>query len=159
MRRSHLVLALLIAPLAASPGCGKSGNTVWVTGKLLKGGTVYVPPKDRTVNVTFVGLEIQDSSGKTSQSGEQFWAEVDQAKGTFTVPGTDRQGIPPGKYRVAVTQKMTREAFSAANPKPKKDVNRETDLLKDRFGAGTSPIVREVKSSGELVVDLDKPTD
>lgn len=29
---------------------------------------------------------------------------------TFTVPGPDGRGIPPGKYRVSVTQKLKREA-------------------------------------------------
>jgi hypothetical protein len=159
MRRLHLVLALLSAAFVASPGCGEPSNVVWVKGKLQKGGTAYVPPKDQVVTVTFVGLEIQDNSGKAIQAAEPFQAEVDQDSGTFSVPGTEGRGIPPGKYRVAVTQKMTREAYNAANPKPKKRVNRETDMLANRFGLDTSPIIREVKSSGEWTIDLDHPAD
>jgi hypothetical protein len=161
MRPSRLVLALLLVPLAASPGCGGRGNTVWVTGKLLKGGAQYVPPKDQVVYVTFVALEVKDESGKTVQSGEAYAANLDQAKGTFSVPGPEGRGIPPGKYRIAVTQKMEREAFNAAKPpsKTKKRVDRETDTLADRFGLGTSPIVREVNTSQELTIDLDRPTE
>jgi hypothetical protein len=161
MTRLRLILAMIIAPLVVSPGCGESTNHVWVTGKLLKGGASYAPPKDQQVYVTLVGLEIQDKSGNTIKSGEPFWAEVDQESGTFFVPGTDGQGIPPGKYRVAVTQKMEREAFNAKKPDPKKraKLDREADLLANRFGVGTSPIIREVKTRGELVIDLDRPTE
>jgi hypothetical protein len=161
MTRIQLILALLIAPLVACAGCGESTNHVWVTGKLLKGGATYVPPKDQLVYVTLVGLEIQDQSGKTVQSGQPFWAEVDQESGTFVVPGTEGQGIPPGRYRVAVTQKIEREALNATKSQQKKGapVNRETDMLANRFGMGTSPIIREVKTRGELVIDLDHPTE
>ena len=163
MRRSHVVLALLIVPLVASPGCGGRGNAVWVTGKLLKGGTQYIPPKDQLVHVTFVALEIEDDAGKTIQSGEPYAAEIDQANGTFSVSGPQGQGIPPGKYRVAVTQKMKREAFDAANPRPtksaRKRVDREADMLEDRFGIGTSPIIREMNQSQDLSIDLDRPTE
>jgi len=158
IRSNHFVLALLIVPVLASAGCGESSNGVWVTGKVLKGGAPYVPPQGQVVYVTFVGLEIQDGSGKTIPSGEPFQAEVDQANATFSVPGAAGRGIPPGKYRVAVTQKMTREAFDAANPRrPKKGVDRETDMLAHRFGLETSPIIREIKSSCNLTIDLEKP--
>ena len=158
MRRSHLLLAFLIAPLAGSLGCS-GGNTVWITGKLLKGGTPYAPPQDQLVTVAFVALEVQDPSGKTVQSGEPYLAEYDPAGGTFTVPGPDRQGIPPGKYRVAVTQRMKREALDALKQGTKKRVNRETDMLADRFGLTTSPILREVKTSQEVTIDLDRPSE
>jgi hypothetical protein len=160
MPRSNWVHALLTAALVACAGCGDAGNNVWVKGKLLKGGTAYVPPKDQVVTVTFVGLEIQDNSGKPIQAAEPFQAEVDQESGIFSVPGTEGRGIPPGKYRVAVTQKLMREAYNAANPKkPKRGVNRETDLLANRFGLDTSPIIREVKSSGDWTIDLDHPAE
>jgi len=157
----HLVVSIGITLLAASQGCGERTNTVWVSGKLLKGGVKYVPPEGQLVSVTFVGLEIEDNSGKTVQGSEPFWAEVDQTSGTFRVPGPQGQGIPPGKYRVAVTQKMLREAYDAKpHPPPKRSLNRvdrESDMLKGRFGLAHSPIIREVKTSGELIIDLDRP--
>ncbi len=158
MRRSHLVPVLLIALQIVSSGCG-NGNKAWVTGKLLKGGSKYVPPKDQLVNVTLVCLELHDASGNKVASSEPYWAEVDQANGTFAVPGNEGQGIPFGKYRVAITQKMTREAFNTASQRSKKTLDRETDMLSNRFGLGNSPIVRDVTSSCELAIDLDKPAD
>jgi hypothetical protein len=157
MRHRCLGLALLTALLFSCPGCG-SGNNIWVTGKLLKGGTQYSPPKDQLVSVTFVALEVQDESGKTVKSGEPYLAELDQSSGTFSVPGPERQGIPPGKYRVAVTQRLTREAFGALKQRPKKGVDRETDTLENKFGVTTSPIIVEVKKSEEVTIDLDRPT-
>jgi hypothetical protein len=159
MRRSHLVLAFLIAPLAVSPGCG-GGNTIWVTGKLLKGGTPYVPPKDQLVTITFISLEVQDPSGKAVQGGDAYQAEYDPANGTFSVPGPERHGIPPGKYRVAVTQKFTREAFEAAKEKiKKKGFDRETDMLENKYGPSTSPFIVQVNRSQEATIDLDRPTE
>jgi hypothetical protein len=161
MRRSHLLLAFLIAPLVASPGCG-GGNGVWITGKLLKGGTLYAPPKDQLVTITFVAIETQDPSGKKLQGGDPYLADYDPESGTFSVPGPDRRGIPPGKYRVAVTQKLIREAFDAANKnqktKAKKRVDRDTDTLGNRFGISNSPITVQVTQSEDVNIDLDQST-
>jgi hypothetical protein len=161
MPRSCIFLAFLTAPLLLLWGCG-SDNSVWVTGKLVKGGAKYDPPAGQVVYVTFVGLETKDASGKSLPGGDQYMAELDQATGTFSVPGRERRGIPPGKYRIAVTQKMTRETFDALNPQSKKGakrVDRETDTLGDQFGLDKSPIVREVLASSNLTIDLDQPTD
>jgi hypothetical protein len=155
------VFTLLMASLLTHPGCSGS-NTVWVTGKLIKAGAGYAPPAGQIVYITFVALEVKDDSGKVLPGGDPFMAEVDQATGTFTVPGKERRGIPPGKYRIAVTQKMTRETFDATKPPPKKrtkGVDRETDTLANRFGLENSPIVREVDGSREITIDLDRPTE
>jgi hypothetical protein len=158
MRRFRLVLALWIASLFLSSGCGDAGNTIWVTGNLLKGGAKYEPPADQLVSVTFVALEVKDKDGKQVGSNEPYLADYDPADGSFSVRGVDGKGIPPGKYRIAVTQKMRREAFDAANPKPKrKGPNRETDTLNNKFGLDTSPITREIPKSTRLEIDLDKP--
>jgi hypothetical protein len=66
--------------------------------------------------------------------------------------------IPPGKYRIAVTQKWTREAFDPSKKQGKKRADRETDMLANKFGMATSPIVVEVKQSQNVTIDLDHPT-
>jgi len=66
MRPSPRFLPLILGILIACPGCGE-GDTIWVTGKLLKGGTRYEPPIGQLLTVTFVALELKDSSGKTIQ--------------------------------------------------------------------------------------------
>jgi hypothetical protein len=162
MRYRHPLLAVLIGVLAGSPGCGGPGNGVWVTGKLLKGGAKYTPPEDQVVSVTFVPLEVQDASGKTTKGGDIYAAEFNDSESTFEVPGPDRRGIPPGKYRVAVTQKLKREAYDAARqkaPRGKKPPSREADMLADRFGTSTSPLIVQVNRSEEVTVDMDRPTE
>jgi hypothetical protein len=149
----------LIAPLLASPGCGGSGDAIWVTGKLLKGGTRYVAPEDQTVNVTFVSIETRDGSGKTIPGGEPYLADFDEANATFTVPGPDGRGIPAGKYRVSVVQKIKRVALEKLKVEKKLRIDRETDMLKNAFGPDRSPIVRELTASCDLAIDLDRPGD
>ncbi len=160
MTKTLAALILSLTGLSLMGGCGGSSNAVWVEGKLLKGGQPYRAPEGQVVSVTFVGMEIQDPSGKLSTSPEPFDADYDDATAEFRVPGREGRGIPPGKYRVAVTQKMLREAFEAAKPKAKPGqppITRETDFLEDKFGPKTSPIIQEVRVSSEVVIDLDKP--
>ena len=160
MIRTHArAFALLALTTLALAGCGSSGNKVVAKGQLLKGGSPYAPPRENLVHVTLVALDVVDDAGK-KQNGEAYAADVDQETGAFTVKGSDGLGVAPGKYRVAVTQKLTREAFNAANAKGgklPKGADRDADTLMDKFGLGSSPITREVRPGEELVVDLDKP--
>jgi hypothetical protein len=157
MRQAFRTLAFLAVPLLA-PGCGSS-DTVRVDVKLLKGGAAYTPPEGQRIGVTLYAMQVTEGSGKTVPVGEPFQAVRNPAEATFSVPGPDGRGIPPGKYRVAVTQKMTREAFEAAKLPLKKAVTRETDMLADRFAPESSPIIREIKGPQELLIDIDRPAD
>lgn len=151
MRRITRALVLLIAPFVAA-ACGTS-DTVSVTGKLLKGGAAYAAPEGQRVGITF--YTMTEAGGP--RGSEPYAAQWNPADGTFTVPGRDGRGIPPGKYRVSIVRKWKRDALP--EPKnPKKPVDRDTDLLKNLYGPETSPIVREVQSSSEMVIDLDRPT-
>ncbi len=157
MRRRDFALVLWLVPLAALSGCG-SGETVRASGKLIKGGGPYAAPSDQSVRVTLVRTEPSSQA----RVGEEYWAQVDQTNGTFVLAGADGAGIPPGKYRVLITQKLKRDAFDAAKAKAVKDrklLDREDDTLGGRFGeASSTVIIREVKPGGEdLVIDLDKP--
>jgi hypothetical protein len=154
MRRQLAPIALILALL---PGCGGSGHYVWVTGKLLKGGSPYKPPEGQSVTLAFVGIETQDASGRMVKYTDQYQANLDES-GSFQVLGPEGQGIPPGKYRVAISQRYTREAFETLKNKPKTLI-RDDDLLKDEFGPMKSPIVREIKGRADLVIDMDKPTE
>jgi len=154
-----ILLALVVFVSGALPGCGGSGEpVVWVTGSLLKGGSKYQVPSDQDVTITFNAIEIQTASGKVVASTEPFVALFDQKAGTFKVPGKDGSGIPPGKYRISITSKMLREALNTSKAK-QKPMDREKDYLEDKFGPATSPIIREIKSSTDLTIDMDKPTE
>ncbi len=150
-----IALALTLLPLLS--GCGGSGHYVWVTGTLLKGGAPYKPPEGQNVTLAFVAIETLDADGKVAKRSDQYQADLDES-GWFKVIGPEGSGIPPGKYRVAISQRYNREAFEALKNKPKGMV-RDDDTLKDRFGPATSPIVREVKGRTDLVIDMDKPTE
>jgi hypothetical protein len=156
-----MVLPLLLASSTLFlPGCG-GGNNVKVYGKLLKGGAKYTPPEGHRVSITFVAIEAQDEAGKAIKN-EPFQATLDQDGESFSLPGPDGYGVPPGKYRVAVTQRMTREAFESTKPKApagKPPITRETDFLDEKFSVDKSPIVREIKGGTNLVIDLDKPSE
>jgi hypothetical protein len=159
MRRTLWTLALLTIPPALA-GCGP-GGTIRVTGALLKGGAPYKAPAGQTLNLTFYALEVTDAAGKTAKvNNEPYAAVVSPDDGTFSVPGPEGRGIPPGKYRIALVRKMKREALEAEPaPRGKAALDRDTDLNKGAFGPERSPIVRELTTSCDLAIDLDRPED
>jgi hypothetical protein len=68
-------------------------------------------------------------------------AIFDPDDGTFQAAGRDGQGIPPGKYRIAIEHLRNR-----------------ADVLKGAYDAERSPFVREVRSAAdEVTIDLAKP--
>ena len=159
-RFRSLIRLLIVLAAFATPGCG-GGNQVKVSGKLLKGGAKYVPPEGQRIRMTLIAIEAKDAAGKPV-AGEPFVATLDPDGESFTVPGREGYGIHPGKYRIAVTQRMTREALEANPPgaKPgRPPVDRDTDFLEDKFGPKTSPIIREIRGTSDLVIDLDRPTE
>lgn len=145
------VLAIGIASLTA-PGCGSSDN-VWISGKLLKGGVAYAPPGGQRVGLTLHAVEGPSAVA----SGTSYPARYIPEDGTFDVPGPDGQGIPPGKYRVAISQKMKRDSLPSPRQPRGIPFDRDTDFLEAKFGPAMSPILRELTSSGELVIDLNSP--
>jgi hypothetical protein len=155
----RLAWNLFLVPLAlAISGCGSSQG-ISVHGKLTKGGVKYEVPADQKLHLTFYSMEPSTDGSRTIPAGEAYMAVYKAEDGTFTVAGHDGQGIPPGKYRVSVTQQLTREAVDKKNEKlgPKdKLFERDTDMLKGQFSE-QSKIVCEIKDSSEVAIDLDKP--
>jgi hypothetical protein len=156
---------ILVAASLAGGGCGAS-STVWVAGKVVKGGAGYSPPDGRKIAVTLHALEVKGADGKPLGAEEPFQAQVNQSDGTFIVPGPDGRGILPGRYRISVVENPTRDALTqlARDPKTKRPsrtpppIDRDTDFFRGQFGPGSSPVIREIKGSGDLVIDLDRPT-
>ena len=157
MRLEWKAASLLALSLALS-GCG-SGVNVKVAGKVLKGGQPYQVPAGQRLHLTLVAVDAQDEAGKSIKN-EPFEATLDEASMTFRVEGKEGYGIPRGKYRVALSQRATREEVERLKGKPtpgKAPIDRETDFLLDRFSVDRSPIVREINGQGELVIDIDRP--
>jgi hypothetical protein len=105
-------------------GCGD--GRLRTKGQLLKDGQPFIPPEGEYLEITFVPI-LPD--GKPAP--DYYYAEVDQATGTFR---------PAGKYRVAVElMKKKRDQFGG------------------KFDTIRSPFVFDVDSlTKEIVIDLDK---
>jgi hypothetical protein len=152
-----IVRVLVAVSGLAVAGCG-SNNRVQVEGVLLKSGSPLTPPEGASNQMVFVAMDVKGDSDKSIGANEPFAADVND-DGTFNVPGPNGKGIPPGKYRVSVTQKY-RTKHTIDNPKKPgaAAINRDTDLLGDRYSPTTSPLVVEVTTSEKLTVDLDRPS-
>jgi hypothetical protein len=152
---------LIVATLAlAMSACGSS-QMIPVKGKLTKGGGKYEVPTDQKLHLTFRLMESANDGGGSTAAGQAFMAIYKTDDGTFSVGGIDGNGIPPGKYRVSLTQLLTRDAVDKKNANIKgkqKLFERDTDLLDGQYGE-KSPIVVEIKDSTELAIELDKYKD
>ena len=158
MRRSlGLWMALGAACVA---GCDHS-DSIWVTGVLQKGGEIYKPPEGRKLALYFRPITDRTSASPT---GEVVMADYDARDGSFTVPGREGYGIPPGKYRIVVVETLRRETLdklkNASKPaRGQKRINNDTNFLEASFGEMTSPFVRDLKTSTKLTLDMAKPTE
>lgn len=141
--RPYLFLSALLC--LATSGCGGGGEpTVSARGTVTDAGRpLQVKGRDLglgTVVVQFYRIG-DDPKGARRQSTDPEEAVVD-AEGNFRVPGRRGDGIPPGKYRIAVRQ---------WDPYP------QVDRLKGRFDEKNSPIIREITGEEDIVIDVSKP--
>jgi hypothetical protein len=129
----RLSTVLLIGCLLT--GCGQ--DRVKARGRLLKSGQPFVPSEKEIVHVAlFPAGEGSDASARS------YVAMFNRQDGTFKVTGADGKGLPPGKYRVAVSL-----------------MKEHKDELKGAFNVQNSPVVCEVSSaSSEITVDLATPS-
>jgi hypothetical protein len=126
------LLAVAVLALAV---CGCGSNLLRTRGRVVKGGAPFLPGPGEFVRVTFVPVL---PAGKRAH--DYYVAEYNAADGTFQVAGKDRNGMPPGRYRVAVELDKKRR-----------------DLLGGRFDADNSPFVYDVDAgTPEIVIDLDR---
>jgi hypothetical protein len=149
---------LMVMIVVCFAGCG-SGDNIWVTGVLQKGGEMYKPPDGHKLALYFCPMPGEGSAPPT---GDVEMADYDARDGRFTVPGPDGSGIPRGKYRVAVVETIRREELDKLkkSTKPKRGelrINDDTNVLETTFGEKTSPFVRDLKTSTNLTLDMSKP--
>ena len=115
-------------------GCGGSGK-LKARGQILKGGAPFTVPEEEYVRITFHPIPADGQRATNT-----YVAVYNHSDGRFTVVGADGNGLPPGKYRVAVEHERKRR-----------------DLFKGAYDAEKSPFVFDVDSSGkEIVIDLAK---
>ena len=65
-------------------------------GRVLKGGQPFVVPEGEYVRLIFVPVV------ESGNPHETYVAEYNRQNGSFKVAGKDLQGMPPGKYKIAV---------------------------------------------------------
>jgi hypothetical protein len=149
---------LMVMSVICLAGCG-SGDNIWVTGMLQKGGEMYKPPDGHKLALYFCPMPGEASATPT---GDVEMAAYDSTDGSFTVPGREGNGIPPGRYRIAIVETLRREALDKLKEvsKPKRGqtpIRDDTNILEASFGEKTSPFVRDLTTSTKLTLDMSKP--
>jgi hypothetical protein len=128
-------VSLIVAIVVGAAGCGS--GTIKAKGRVTKsGGPFKAEPSDMLL-VTFLSQEPP----KKGSGQDAFPANVNREDGSFQVQGPFGKGIPPGKYRISVKQ-----------------IRRNKDVLKGAFEGEKSPFVKDVTSTDEIILDLDKPS-
>jgi hypothetical protein len=131
MHRHAMIVFVIATGIAAGCGSGKFATK----GHVLKDGSPLKIDRDDMVRVVLVPLPEDGSRPK-----DYYVAEFNPENSTFLVKGKDGQGMPPGKYRVAVEHLQGRK-----------------DLLKGQFGPDNSPFVVTInRASDEITVDVAK---
>lgn len=130
-------LVLLIAICVSFVGCKKEGyqlpNAVEIAGTLSKDGEILeVEGRMNGTGRIVIGFHPM-IDGKPIEETTQAWVDED---GTFKIS----QGIEPGEYLVTVYQ-----------------LQDEVDLLKGKFGARKSKIIRTIDADTFLEIDIAKP--
>ena len=117
-------------------GCGDNGM-LRTQGRILKGGEPFIPDEGEWLRIQFI--PVTDDRKPPERT---YAAEVDNETGTFRPWGAMKEGMPAGRYRVAI---------QLMNKKKK-------DLFEGKYETDTSPYVFDVdEDTEEIVIDLDRP--
>jgi hypothetical protein len=134
MFRNPLAALIALGLCVSLAGCGT--GKLRTTGQVRKGGQPFVPKEDESVRVVFVPI-LPD--GKPPR--DHYHTLFDDTDATFVSAGKDLEGMPPGKYRVAIIHQKNKR-----------------DLFNGRFDENKSPYVFEIDAqTPPIVIDLDSP--
>ncbi len=145
-RGKSLVGFVLAAGIAAILGCGgkspSEGVVVVVRGKVTNAGQpLQVARADVGAGWVQIVFSKDAGTGAVVDPNQTYTTKADDS-GAFELKGRFGNGIPPGKYRIAVRQ---------WDPYPDKD------RLDGKFSEQQTPIVREVADKLTIEIDLSKP--
>ena|SRR5437868_15543765 len=132
-------LQLVIITTAVLCGCSGGGDTVRVSGQLVKDGKPYGANLSGKQPETFV----VDFVGIIKERPYRFAATIDGG-GSFRVGGTDGRGIPRGQYKIAVIH----SGFQGAGG----------DRFGARFAEEKTPLVVDLTQNARLTVDVGAGT-
>lgn len=128
-------IAAGVAILLTLAGCNKGDGRLNAKGRVLKGGMPFTVQAPEFVRVIF--FPVMPEGGPPRNT---YIADFNPSEGTFRAVGPDGNGIPPGKYRIAIEHSRKRK-----------------DLFKGAFDGDRSPFVVDIDAnSQEIVIDLDK---
>ncbi|HEY1380574.1 MAG TPA: hypothetical protein VGF55_27480 [Gemmataceae bacterium] len=131
MKSLRIAAAFLCTVILA--GCGD--GRLQPRGRVVKAGAPITLKDGEDLGIFFYPLGGDGKLGTTV-----YPALFNAADSTFHVTGSDRRGLPPGKYRVAVELKLNKR-----------------DRFQGAYDMNNSPFTVEVDShTGEIVIDLDK---
>src|SRR5579871_1382184 len=143
MHKTFAMVILAAGFCFAATGC--SDSKLKAKGRLLMKGQPFVLKEGESVNVVFVPIP---PDGKPPR--DHYWAVYNPEDGTFWAAGKDKQGLPPGKYRVAVAhQKGKHDLFNGAY-----DENRSTFVFD--IDANTPEITVDITDPSRAVA-AEKP--
>jgi hypothetical protein len=120
-------------------GCGQGGDTVRVSGQLMKDGKPYTANLSGKEPETFA----VDFVGRINDRDYVLPATIDPS-GSFRVEGPDRRGIPRGQYKITVLH----SGYMGAGG----------DRLNARFAAEKTPLMVDLHENTRLTVDLGAGT-
>jgi hypothetical protein len=135
----------------ALAGCGSGESTVTVTGEVLDGGTaVSIPDYEAGENCLEVEFFPLDEGGNLVSAAS--YPAVVEEDGSFEVDGPMGEGIPAGKYRVAV-----RRVGGGEEEEEEEEEAAPTGQWA-KFTKENSPFVFEVPGD-EIVIDISQAGD
>jgi len=122
-------------------GCGKPSTVAQVQGRILLDGQPLLIEQNDDLEQGMVMVELipQDSQGKLQQSEMAIYDDRD---GSFAMPGTNGDGIPPGNYKIVVQQLRSYADLGS-------------DQLKGKFSAKRTPLSCRVNLDEENTVDIE----
>jgi hypothetical protein len=128
----------------AMAGCGGGEKLVTVTGKVVQDGQpISIEGYEEgmeCLSVAFIPLD----EGGNRKAGARSYSQDCQEDGSFEILGDMGDGIPVGKYRVAVSR--VSEAAEEG----------EDDLWKGKFGPDNSPFIFDINGSHDVQIDIAK---
>jgi len=134
--------AVCAAILGCAPPTPPEGEVVVVRGTVTNAGQpLKVARADVGAGWVQVVFWKDVGKGVTADSNQTYSTKADDS-GAFEMKGRFGNGIPPGKYRIAVRQ---------WDPYP------DRDRLEGKFSEKETPIVRDVDGKTPIDIDLSKP--
>jgi hypothetical protein len=120
-------------------GCSRGGDTVRVSGQLVKDGKPYTAKLEGKEPETFA----VDFVGTVNDRPYVFAATID-ASGMFRVDGPDRRGIPRGQYKITVVH----SGYMGAGG----------DRFGARYSAEKTPLAVDLTENTRLTIDVGAGT-